>query len=502
MKRFLFTVTIILWAASAHAANWYVSNVAQGSNNGSSWTNAWSISSIVWGAGGVQAGDTVYLDGGSTSMTYTTQLAPSISGSVGNPITISTGVNSPSPSGHSGQVIFNGGNGTTTMLNLGSRSYITVDGSSGTSRNMRITGITKTQTGVDIVSGYGSDHLIFKYLEIDNGANAIQLTYATNFEVANVYIHDIVEDHLIVCAGSTGNLGANKIHDSTLVVMAPAGSGIGPDAIRGTDSVDIYNNTFQAVAGTTIGGQHSDFVQMNWTKNRIYNNAFLGALNSVFTTDGTDNNTTDFWLYNNVFINSGWDTIAIGLDSNIQTLQRIYIFNNDFIDSGGGGYAPLTININNASATITDMQIVNNIFYNSGNRSGQPLISIEGSATPTQCNAITFSYNLINAGSGGTTATRCSSLSPWTQSAGALTGAPSFSNYSAGSLSSDLHLSSSDTAAKDHGTSLSAYFTSDKSGVARPQGSAWDIGAYEFPVSVTGTGSVAKPMSPGSLRVF
>jgi hypothetical protein len=33
--------------------------------------------------------------------------------------------------------------------------------------------------------------------------------------------------------------------------------------------------------------------------------------------------------------------------------------------------------------------------------------------------------------------------------------------------------------AKDAGVSLSSYFTTDKDGVTRPQGSAWNIGAYE-----------------------
>src|SRR5262249_5953911 len=52
---------------------------------------------------------------------------------------------------------------------------------------------------------------------------------------------------------------------------------------------------------------------------------------------------------------------------------------------------------------------------------------------------------------------------------------PNFVNFSG----HDYHLTSSGTAAIDKGTSLIAIFSTDKDGVARPQGLAWDIGAYE-----------------------
>jgi len=91
------------------ATAWYVDNTASGSNNGTSWTNAWtSFASINWSS--VAAGDTIYISGGSTSKTYNETLTIGKSGTgTGAMINIDVGANSTSPSGHAGTVIIDGG---------------------------------------------------------------------------------------------------------------------------------------------------------------------------------------------------------------------------------------------------------------------------------------------------------------------------------------------------------------------------------------------------------
>ncbi len=95
---------------------YYVSK--NGNNgNGRSWESAWNeLDQINWDI--IRAGDFVYVDGGSSSMTYTTSLRPEKSGSVSKPITIQL---APVP-GRDGQVIMFGGNGV-LLPECGQRSW-------------------------------------------------------------------------------------------------------------------------------------------------------------------------------------------------------------------------------------------------------------------------------------------------------------------------------------------------------------------------------------------
>jgi hypothetical protein len=69
-----------------------------------------------------------------------------------------------------------------------------------------------------------------------------------------------------------------------------------------------------------------------------------------------------------------------------------------------------------------------------------------------------------------------SSLDQWKQ----LTGYDTNSVSAQPSLDANYVPTASDTVAKDKGVSFASLFTTDKLGVVRPQGPAWDIGAFEF----------------------
>ncbi len=91
---------------------WYVYKNATGSNNGTSWTNAWtSFSAIQWSS--IQPGDFIYISGGTDSIVYPATLTVGATGAPGSPLTIIAGKYAPDNNGHSGRVIIDGNYSTT-----------------------------------------------------------------------------------------------------------------------------------------------------------------------------------------------------------------------------------------------------------------------------------------------------------------------------------------------------------------------------------------------------
>ena len=90
MRSLALGIAFFFVASNAHAADHYVDNAASGSNDGSSWADAWkSFKDIDWGT--VQPGETIYVSGGGDTKTYLEQLTVGKSGAAGSPITVAAG---------------------------------------------------------------------------------------------------------------------------------------------------------------------------------------------------------------------------------------------------------------------------------------------------------------------------------------------------------------------------------------------------------------------------
>lgn len=93
LRRTAITAAFLLMATVAQAASWYVSMSVGSSGNGQTWGTAWKdTTDIVWGS--VAAGDTVYLDGGASGLSYAAFNNITADGTSESPITIAASTES------------------------------------------------------------------------------------------------------------------------------------------------------------------------------------------------------------------------------------------------------------------------------------------------------------------------------------------------------------------------------------------------------------------------
>lgn len=255
-------ILILLLSVNLFAANWYVDNAATGSNNGTSWTNAWtSLSAINWAS--ISAGDNIYLSDG----TYNETMTIGASGSWKSYISILAGKYSPSPSGHDGEVIIDhdyaGSNNGIQIL--------------GAIHWIKIKGITIRQTGS---SG------IYMY------ANA---TTANPYRIwiDSCQIYDVGDDECIEMLGyfsgtpTTTNMGmmdtTHHIHHveiSRCYMETPTNRAMGEcNIIYGhlTGNLNIHHNTLWQRNLQEGADTHIDPIQLSYSNYgvKIYNNILM-----------------------------------------------------------------------------------------------------------------------------------------------------------------------------------------------------------------------------------
>ena len=162
-------------------------------------------------------------------------------------------------------------------------------------------------------------------------------------------------------------------------------------------------------------------------------------------------------IYNNILHNvgiNGWGG-AVQLASG-----TIYLYNNTIYQCSDIGGTVQLVGGTEPSGQPA-YYISNNIIYNSINAK---YISNGGGAAPNWSTVTLFNNVYYGAGNGPT------------QDSSPVNADPKFINVSGG----DFHIQSS-SAAKDAGTSsVSSIVTTDYDGLSRPQGAAYDIGAYEY----------------------
>lgn len=312
MKHLIF----LLLTIQCFATDWYVKNGGTGSNNGTSWTNAWtSFASINWGS--ISPGDNLYIDGGTDSVVYNAQLTPTANGTSSNYINILAGKYSPSPSGHSGRVIIKG-TGTQSI-------YIQSSSSGSPRRYINIKGLecTGSEKGVhfeDYVSNVTIDSLyIWDFLgqagAFLNGASeyTIDSVIIKNCRIISPAVYDGETDCIFTQRAGNILVHDNFLHERNQDPLAHT------DALQAylTNGWVVYNNTIinDSVYSTEGGGVPMIF-GVQGTRNVMVANNFL-YMGGIWYPTGSQGSV---W----------WSRLYPANDSGI----RCFVLNNTFVANG------------------------------------------------------------------------------------------------------------------------------------------------------------------------
>lgn len=460
--KIIFLTILILgffsWAESSQAADFYIRTGAIGTNDGSDWTNAWSSpASILWNS--IQPGDTLHLSGN-----YSSNLVVQKDGLVGQPITIKAvtlaehGTSVGWEEGFAGKVIF-----SNASINLQDRSNIVVDGNNNMLLQATVDFPLSSGSLVYIGSDSVSENIQIENMEIIGqgeltcysirGIGVYGLdNRVNNLTLKNLIVHEFsgsairLGDHngLVIENNSIYNV-QNASAEYCLIETGipnnnPHNTHVSLYGLVEVDNVVIRNNNFyQEYDDNIIDGGYAIGFGYVATNVDIYNNTFFNVNNPIL---GTENPVP----------------IAGG---------RINFFSNTLL-----GYRTISL------PTGSSLNVANNIFCNNGFDSYYTRAAYLESQSNDDYNNL-YCYDARYAypyGTGGRV------LSP---------GEDPFADIG----TRDFHLK--DVSYADSGKDLGVSYNFDFANVSRPQGAAWDNGAYEF----VSAGDTTPPSAPSGLNV-
>ena len=505
----IISLACLVYHSAAFAEDIYFGQSAAGANNGSSCANQLSAAAFNtagnWGAGAgkVSAGDTVYLCG-----TITGRLNVQASGNAGNVITITAAAG--------GATLDMQSTSNFVAFSFNAFQYITVDGLTGDARAGNTTypfrvinlapGVTDSTPSFAFYANTGGEgHLAIRHIEItgsggsssltnQEGGVYLQVAAVGDVEFSYNWIHGVnagtkLNTTGLACWSATGTTsytdGCN-IHHNLIQYMAH-------DGIRAGSNASLHDNDLTGVDGS---GHSDSLLCQSGNYCAIYNNYVYSSADQNIYINNLDNSYRGHLrIYNNV-INSdpGFGIVLDAEGGASSVLDDVVIAHNTFYTQSASALRVVN------RGQVTNLAMLNNIF---GTTSDISYRSVELTANTTIMNSSSWDYNVYSTASanypqiavwGASQYTRAQlqAVSPARETHGAV-GIPTYVNAGA----NDFHLASGDTLAKNTGVNLSApysFLTADKDGLSRPQGSAWDIGAYEFDQG----GSGQSPNPPGA----
>ena len=355
------------------------------------------------------------------------------------------------------------------------------------SNYVTIQGFEMTSCGAPACAMASADYVKFLNNHI-HGSNGSGYSYEIGTDDSNTFRNHVVFQGNKIHAGNSSGYTLMDFRCNYCTIDSNELYGcVDCDGMRfwGHDSVISNNYIHDITYGN--GANHSDNFQTFGDCGAVACQTMYNYLieNNLCISTGADlqpfnlSNDSQYEIHhitirNNIFMN-------FGTQGNVG-IPNMNIVNNTFIDVGT--INQLAINIMYGRGwDNTNLVIKNNIFLYPYNK---PPFNIDSRTT--------HNNNYVVRRSG----TSYSKVTGWSETGGVYGGNPNFVNYigtdTCGTYNATTHKCSnfdvSLTAispAVDKGANLSSIWSNatDKDGVARPQGAAWDIGAYEFDSGTT-----------------
>jgi hypothetical protein len=319
--------------------NWYIVPGGAGSKTGANWANAWDMSGISWGS--IGSGDTVWLAGG----TYLTQLIPTASGTLGNPINIyrvrstdtvpvaAVGWNASFDS----QVIFASANWPQIFIQ-GPLSYVNIDGRimSGILLQGPAAGGDNFRVGV---SGGGNvDHLFVSHLEIFSSASTSGLSQGR-------YSFNLVPGEYSAATLSNSTIDHCIVHQTNEAFRANGWNNVVIQYCQ------IHDTTLDNIDHNDLCYSSGSIINVIWRYNTFWNSPSDGLLFESNT------NITGFQFYGNVVYNCALSILQTKAGTGTQQLD---FYNNVFAGIDAGANSAF-VSLLGASG---NCHFYDNIFYN------------------------------------------------------------------------------------------------------------------------------------------